>query len=43
MAYDSKPEAKCQLIRNGYYSNDYDSKDEDIIINRTVSLKQSFK
>ena len=42
-AYDYKPEAKSQMIRNGYYSNDYDSKEDDIIINRTVSLKQSFK
>ena len=42
-AYEWQPEFKSQLIRNGYYSNDYDSKEDNIIINRTVSLKQSFK
>jgi len=42
-AYDYHSEFKAQLIRNGYYSNDYNSKEDDIIINRTVSLKQSFK
>jgi len=42
-AYDGTPSLKCQLMRNGYYSNDYDSKEDNIIINRTVSLKQSFK
>jgi len=42
-AYDATPGVKCQLMRNGYYSNDYDSTDDKIIINRTVSLKQSFK
>lgn len=42
-AYDGTPEFKAQLIRNGYYSNDYDSTNDKIIINRTVSLKQSFK
>ncbi len=42
-AYDGTPELKSQLMRNGYYSNDYDSTQDNIIINRTVSLKQSFK
>ncbi len=41
-AYDPTSESKTQLMRNGYYSNDYDSKEDNIIINRTVSLKQSF-
>ena len=42
-AYSGESEFKSQLMRNGYYSNDYDSTEENIIINRTVSLKQSFK
>ncbi|MBR4237631.1 glutamine--tRNA ligase [bacterium] len=41
--YEWEPEFKSQLMRNGYYSNDYDSKEDHIIVNRTVSLKQSFK
>ena len=42
-AYDPKAEVKSQIMRNGYYVNDYDSTEDKIIINRTVSLKQSFK
>ena len=42
-SYNGERELKSQLIRNGYYSNDYDSTEDNIIINRTVSLKQSFK
>ncbi len=42
-AYDSSPLAKCQLMRYGYFSNDYDSKEDNIVINRTVSLKSSVK
>ncbi len=42
-AYDYTPSVKSQFIRNGYYSNDNDSKEDNIIINRTVSLKKSFK
>ncbi|MCR5564733.1 MAG: glutamine--tRNA ligase [Gammaproteobacteria bacterium] len=42
-AFDSTPEVKCQIMRNGYYSNDYESKEDSIVVNRTVSLKQSFK
>jgi len=42
-AYDPKSEVKSQLIRNGYFSNDYNSKEDDIIINRTVSLKGTIK
>ncbi|MCR5741203.1 MAG: glutamine--tRNA ligase [Gammaproteobacteria bacterium] len=42
-AFDATPEVKTQIIRNGYYSNDYDSKEGEIVVNRTVSLKQSFK
>lgn len=41
--YDASPALKCQIIRNGYYSNDDLSKDDEIIINRTVSLKSSYK
>lgn len=41
-AFDPTPEAKTQLIRNGYYSNDYLSSEEHIVVNRTVSLKSSF-
>ena len=41
-AYDPTPEAKSQLIRIGYFSNDYVSTKENIVINRTVSLKNSF-
>ncbi|MCB9498377.1 MAG: glutamine--tRNA ligase [Bacillales bacterium] len=42
-AYDFTPSLKAQFIRNGYYSNDDDSTEDNIIINRTVSLKKSFK
>ena len=42
-AFDYRPEVKTQIMRNGYYSNDYDSSENEIIVNRTVSLKQSFK
>lgn len=42
-AFDTNPEVKTQIMRNGYYSNDYDSSEDNIVINRTVSLKTSFK
>lgn len=42
-AFDYKPEVKTQIMRNGYYSNDYESREDHIVVNRTVSLKQSFK
>lgn len=42
-AFNHKSGYKCQIIRNGYYSCDYDSSENDIILNRTVSLKTSFK
>ena len=42
-AYDGTPEFKAQLIRNGYYSNDYDSTNDKIIINRTKSSKYTYK
>ena len=42
-AYDPTPEVKTQIMRNGYYSNDYESSEDNIVINRTVSLKTSFK
>ena len=42
-AYDEAPLSKCQLMRYGYFSNDYVSSKDNIVINRTVSLKSSFK
>ncbi len=39
---DTKPGDKYQFIRNGYYTTDKDSKGNDLIFNRTVSLKSSF-
>ena len=36
------PGDKYQFIRNGYYTTDKDSKGNDLIFNRTVSLKSSF-
>jgi glutaminyl-tRNA synthetase len=40
---DTKPEEKFQFIRNGYFTTDYDSTKDHIIINRTVELKSRFK
>ncbi len=42
-AFDPTPEVKTQIMRNGYYSNDYVSTEDNIVVNRTVSLKTSFK
>ena len=42
-AFDPNPEVKTQIMRNGYYSNDYVSTEDNIVVNRTVSLKTSFK
>ena len=42
-AFDPNPEVKTQIMRNGYYSNDYVSTENNIVVNRTVSLKTSFK
>ena len=32
-----------QLTRNGYYSIDQDTTEEQLVLNRIVSLKSSFK
>jgi glutaminyl-tRNA synthetase len=40
---DTLPEEKFQFIRNGYFTTDYDSNKDHIIINRTVELKSRFK
>jgi len=40
---DTKPEEKFQFIRNGYFTTDYDSTKDRIIMNRTVELKSRFK
>jgi glutaminyl-tRNA synthetase len=34
---------KFQFIRNGYFSTDYDSTEENLIFNRIVELKSSYK
>ena len=39
---NTTPGDKYQFIRNGYYTTDKDSKGNDLIFNRTVSLKSSF-
>lgn len=39
---DTKPLDKYQFIRNGYFTTDKESKGNDLIFNRTVSLKTSF-
>lgn len=39
---DTKPLDKYQFIRNGYYTTDKESKGNELIFNRTVSLKNSF-
>lgn len=39
---DTKPLDKYQFIRNGYYTTDKESKGNELIFNRTVSLKTSF-
>ena len=43
MEYDGTPGIKYQLMRNGYYSNDYDSRDDKPIINLITTLKSSIK
>jgi len=40
---DTKPLTHYQFIRNGYYVTDLDSKENDLIFNRTCGLKSSFK
>ena len=39
---DTKPLDKFQFIRNGYYCTDKDSTKDNLIFNRTCSLKSSF-
>ena len=39
---ETVPGDKYQFIRNGYYTTDKDSKGNELIFNRTVSLKSSF-
>ena len=39
---NTKPGDKYQFIRNGYYTTDKESKGNELIFNRTVSLKSSF-
>jgi glutaminyl-tRNA synthetase len=36
-------EEKFQFVRNGYFSVDYDSRPGDLVFNRIVELKSSFK
>lgn len=38
-----EPLEKYQFIRDGYYSVDYDSKDDDLVFNCIVGLKSSIK
>ena len=40
---NAKPGDVFQFMRQGYFAIDTDSKDDNIIINRTVALKDSFK
>ena len=40
---NTKPEEKFQFIRKGYFTTDYDSIKDNLIINRTVELKSRFK
>lgn len=39
----AKPGEKFQFIRDGYYNTDDDAKETELIFNRIVSLKSSFK
>ena len=39
---DAKELEKFQFVRNGYYSVDYDSKENELVFNRIVGLKSSF-
>lgn len=38
-----KPLDSFQFVRNGYYTVDYDSTDDNLIFNRTVALKSSYR
>ena len=39
---DTKPLDKYQFVRNGYFTTDLDSKEDNLIFNRTCGLKSSF-
>jgi len=41
--FDAKEGENYQFIRNGYFCLDKDSKPENLVFNRTVTLKDSFK
>ncbi len=40
---DAKSEDKFQFIRQGFYSVDYDSTDQELVFNQIVALKSSYK
>ncbi len=40
---DAEEERNYQFIRNGYFCLDKDSKPGNLVFNRTVTLKDSFK
>jgi len=40
---DTIPEEKFQFVRTGYFSADYDTKKGNLVFNRTVELKSSYK
>ncbi|PKL01211.1 MAG: glutamine--tRNA ligase [Tenericutes bacterium HGW-Tenericutes-1] len=40
---DTLPEEKFQFVRNGYFSVDYDTVKGNLVFNRTVELKSSYK
>lgn len=40
---ESQPEEHFQFLRKGYFVRDKDSKSDELIFNRIVSLKESFK
>jgi len=40
---NSVPGEKFQFIRNGYYAADYESKSDNLVFNRIVELKSSFR
>lgn len=39
---DTKPLDRYQFVRNGYFCTDLDSKEDDLVFNRTCGLKSSF-
>ena len=40
---DAKPGDRFQFMRQGYFCIDKDSTPDNLIVNRTVALKDSFK